>query len=84
MPIAAGIALCGRVLDRLPYRVSALCGDSEMAEGSIWEAVEHTGAHRLGNLTVLVDVNCFGQRGEPCTAGIWRPMSPNPAAPEKI
>jgi len=64
MPIAAGIALCGRVLDRLPYRVWALCGDSEMAEGSIWEAVEHAGAHRLGNLTVLVDVNRLGQRGE--------------------
>jgi transketolase len=64
MPIAAGIALCGRVLDRLPYRVWALCGDSEMAEGSIWEAVEHAGLHRLGNLTVLVDVNRLGQRGE--------------------
>ena len=64
MPIAAGVALCGRVLDRLPYRVWALCGDSEMAEGSIWEAVEHAGVHRLGNLTVLVDVNRLGQRGE--------------------
>src|SRR6202161_384652 len=43
MPIAAGIALCARELDRLPYRVWTLCGDSEMAEGSIWEAVEHDG-----------------------------------------
>ena len=45
MPIAAGVALCARDLDRLPYRVFTLCGDSEMAEGSIWEAVEHAGVN---------------------------------------
>ena len=43
LPISVGIALAGRELDRLPYRVWCLCGDSEMAEGSIWEAVEHAG-----------------------------------------
>ncbi len=64
MPIAAGIALCGRDLDRLPYRVWALCGDSEMAEGSIWEAVDHAGTEGLDNLVVMVDVNRLGQRGE--------------------
>ncbi|MGH3026339.1 MAG: transketolase, partial [Gaiellaceae bacterium] len=64
MPIAAGIALCARDLDRLAYRVWALCGDSEMAEGSIWEAVEHAGVNGLNNLTVIVDVNRLGQRGE--------------------
>jgi transketolase len=64
MPIAAGIALCGRELDRLPYHVWTLCGDSEMAEGSIWEAVEHAGRAGLDNLTVIVDVNRLGQRGE--------------------
>jgi transketolase len=64
MPIAAGIALCARELDRLPYRVWTLCGDSEMAEGSIWEAVEHAGKEGLNNLVVVVDVNRLGQRGE--------------------
>jgi transketolase len=64
MPIASGIALCARELDRLPYHVWTLCGDSEMAEGSIWEAVEHAGRERLDNLTVIVDVNRLGQRGE--------------------
>jgi transketolase len=64
MPIAAGIALCARELDRLPYRVWTLCGDSEMAEGSIWEAVEHAGKEGLDNLVVIVDVNRLGQRGE--------------------
>jgi len=56
MPIAAGIALCARDLDRLPYRVFTLCGDSEMAEGSIWEAVEHAGKEGLDNLVTIVDV----------------------------
>src|SRR5450755_603818 len=64
MPIAAGIALCARELDRLPYRVWTLCGDSEMAEGSIWEAVEHAGKEGLSNLVTIVDVNRLGQRGE--------------------
>jgi transketolase len=64
MPIATGIALCARDLDRLPYRVFTLCGDSEMAEGSIWEAVEHAGVNGLDNLVVIVDVNRLGQRGE--------------------
>jgi transketolase len=64
MPIAAGIALCARELDRLPYRAWTLCGDSEMAEGSIWEAVEHAGKEGLNNLVVIVDVNRLGQRGE--------------------
>jgi transketolase len=64
MPIAAGVALCARDLDRLPYRVWTLCGDSEMAEGSIWEAVEHAGKEGLDNLVVIVDVNRLGQRGE--------------------
>ena len=41
LPIAVGVALAGKRLDRLPYRVWAVCGDSEMAEGSMWEAFEH-------------------------------------------
>ena len=64
MPIATGVAIAGRELDRLPYRVFTLCGDSEMAEGSIWEAVEHAGLQGLDNLVVIVDVNRLGQRGE--------------------
>jgi Transketolase len=41
LPIGVGIALAGKRLDRLPYRVWVLCGDSELAEGSMWEAFEH-------------------------------------------
>src|SRR2546422_6646828 len=41
LPIAVGIALAGKRLDRLPYRTWVLCGDSEVAEGPQWEAYEH-------------------------------------------
>jgi transketolase len=64
LPIAVGIALAGKQLDRLPYRVWALTGDSEMAEGSMWEAFEHAAYAHLDNLTAIVDVNRLGQRGE--------------------
>ncbi len=64
LPIAVGVALAGKQLDRLPYRVWCLCGDSEMAEGSIWEALETASFHSLDNLTAIVDVNRLGQTGE--------------------
>jgi transketolase len=64
LPFAFGIALAGKRLDRLPYRVWALCGDSEMAEGSMWEAFEHAAYYELDNLTAVIDVNRLGQRGE--------------------
>lgn len=40
-----------------------LCGDGELAEGSIWEAAEQAGYSRLDNLTVIADINRLGQRG---------------------
>ncbi len=64
LPVAVGIALAGKRLDRLPYRVWVLCGDSEMAEGSMWEAFEHAAFYGLDNLTAIIDVNRLGQTGE--------------------
>jgi transketolase len=64
LPIAVGVAMAGRFLDRLPYRVWVLCGDSEMAEGSMWEAFEAAGFRGLDNLCAVIDVNRLGQRGE--------------------
>ncbi|WP_406395827.1 transketolase [Streptomyces sp. NBC_00882] len=63
LPVGVGIALSGKRLDRTGYRVWVLCGDSEMAEGSVWEAAEHAGHEHLDNLTAVVDVNRLGQRG---------------------
>ena len=63
LPYGVGIALAGHYLDRLPYQVWVLCGDSEMAEGSMWEALDKAAYYELGNLTAIVDVNRLGQRG---------------------
>lgn len=64
LPIAVGIALAGEYLDKLPYHTWVLLGDSEMAEGSIWEAFEHTSHYKLANLIAILDVNRLEQRGE--------------------
>ncbi len=64
LPIGVGIALAGKLLDRLPYRTWVLCGDSEMAEGSIWEAFAQASYNSLDNLTAIIDVNRLGQTGE--------------------
>lgn len=63
LPVGVGMALAGQRLGKAPYRVWVLCGDSEMAEGSIWEAAEHAGYQHLDSLTMIVDVNRLGQRG---------------------
>jgi transketolase len=64
LPYAVGMALAGKKLDRLPFRVWTLCGDSEIAEGSQWEALEHAAFYELDNLVAILDVNRLGQRGE--------------------
>jgi transketolase len=64
LPIGVGVALAGKQLDRIPFRVWVICGDSEMAEGSMWEAIEHAAFYELDNLTAIIDVNRLGQRGE--------------------
>jgi transketolase len=64
LPDGVGIALAGKYLDRRPYRVWVLCGDSELAEGSIWEALDKASYYQLSNLIAMVDVNRLGQRGQ--------------------
>jgi transketolase len=63
LPDAVGVSLAGRYLDRLPYRTWVLTGDSELAEGSIWEALDKASYYKLSNLVVLADINRLGQRG---------------------
>ncbi|BBL80461.1 transketolase [Rubrobacter xylanophilus] len=64
LPIGVGLALAGKYLDRLPYRVWVLCGDSEMAEGSMWEAFQHAAHYGLDNLVAILDMNRLGQTRE--------------------
>jgi transketolase len=63
LPIAVGVALAGRAVDRLPFHVWTICGDSEVAEGSVWEGLDKAGHYGLNNFTAIVDVNRLGQRG---------------------
>jgi transketolase len=64
LPIGVGMALNGKYLDKLPYRVWVVLGDSEMAEGSIWEAFDKASYYKLNNLVGILDMNRLGQRGE--------------------
>src|SRR5204863_4486854 len=63
LPYGVGIALAGKKLDQLPFRTWVLLGDSEIAEGSQWEAFEHAAFYELDNLIAIIDVNRRGQRG---------------------
>jgi transketolase len=63
LPDGVGVALAGKYLDKLPYRIWVLCGDSELAEGSIWEALDKASHYQLSNMVVMVDVNRLGQSG---------------------
>jgi transketolase len=63
LPIGVGIGLAGKYLDKLPYHVWVLLGDSEVSEGSIWEACELGGFYKLNNLIGILDMNRLGQRG---------------------
>ena len=66
---AVGMALGARLGGR-GQRVYALAGDGECQEGSVWEAAYLAAQHRLGNLTVIVDVNGLQQFG-------WAGSSPD-------
>ena len=63
LPIGVGMALNGKYLDKLPYRVWVVLGDSECAEGSIWEAFDKASYYKLENLIAILDMNRLGQRG---------------------
>ena len=53
---AVGMALAGKV-DQKSYRVYAVMGDGEIAEGQIWEAAMAAAKYHLSNLCAFVDVN---------------------------
>ena len=50
------MALAGK-LDQKDYRVYALMGDGELAEGQVWEALMCSAKYKLDNLCAVVDVN---------------------------
>ena len=64
LSIGLGMALNAKYIDKLPYRTYVLLGDSEMSEGSQWEAIQVAAYYKLNNLIGIIDVNRLGQRGE--------------------
>ncbi len=61
--VAVGDALAAH-LDKRDYKVWVILGDSEMAEGSVWEAFAAASAYKLNNMVAILDMNRLGQRGE--------------------
>ncbi|MBI4250304.1 transketolase [Candidatus Uhrbacteria bacterium] len=64
LSIGVGMALNAKYVDKLSYRTYVLLGDSEMSEGSVWEAMQSASYYKLDNLIAILDVNRLGQRGE--------------------
>lgn len=63
LSVGVGVAMAAK-LDKLSYFTYVLLGDSEVAEGSIWEACEVAAHYKLDNLVAILDVNRLGQSGE--------------------
>ncbi len=64
LSVGVGMALNAKKFDHVPHKTYVLLGDSEMAEGSVWEAMELAAYYQLNNLIGIIDVNRLGQRGE--------------------
>jgi len=56
LPVGVGATLAAR-LQGSARRVFVLVSDAECNEGSVWEAAMYAAHHRLGRLTVIVDLN---------------------------
>lgn len=71
---AAGIAYAAKYLEKIPMRVYCICGDGEMSEGSCWEALLFSWKYELDNLTLIVDMNKWGQSQEAPHGHDWKVM----------
>ncbi len=63
LSVGLGFSLAARFRNR-KYKTYVLLGDSELSEGSIYEALELAAYYKTNNLIAVVDVNRLGQRGE--------------------
>jgi transketolase len=60
LSIGLGMAYAKRLLG-INRRVFVLLGDGEVAEGSVWEALNLAGKLNLSNLVAILDMNRLGQ-----------------------
>ena len=56
LPVGAGMALAARI-QKKSYRTYIVLGDSEMAEGSCWEAIMSASHFKLSTLCAIIDRN---------------------------
>lgn len=63
LSIGAGMALANKIQSR-KSKVFVLLGDSELSEGSIYEALQFAGIYSLSNLVAIADINGLGQTGK--------------------
>ncbi len=54
--VACGVSMALKIKN-LDKNVFVLCGDGELNEGSVWEAIMFASYHKLGNLILIVDDN---------------------------
>ena len=57
LSVGVGMALHAKYVQKLSYKTYVLIGDSEMAEGSVWEAIQSAAYYKLDNLIVILDMN---------------------------
>jgi transketolase len=63
LSIGAGMAYSAK-MDHRNFKTFVLMGDSEIAEGSVWEATEIAAYYKLHNLIGILDNNRLGQSTE--------------------
>ena len=63
LSVALGFALAAK-LSKRKYKTYVLLGDSELAEGSNYEALQLATHYNLNNLVAIADINGLGQRGK--------------------
>lgn len=64
LSIGLGMALNAKYIDKMQYKTFVLLGDSEMTEGSQWEAIQIAAHYKLDNFIGIIDVNRLGQSKE--------------------
>jgi transketolase len=79
LSLSCGLALARKLKKDVDSHVYCVTSDGEWQEGSTWEALIFAQHHRLGNLSVLIDVNGlqgFGSTEEVASMGkLWERAS---------
>lgn len=79
LPVGLGLALSNRIRG-FSQRVCILMSDGECNEGSVWEAAMLAPAHRLSQLSVVIDVNGWQATGRSAEITSLEPLAAKWAA----